>query len=47
MIKVNDTVIPRQYPELKSKVKKIGRDFNNEPLYILKNGCMYTKHELQ
>ena len=46
MIKIGDTVTPKKHPVLKDKVRKIGKDFNGDPLYILENGTMYTKDEL-
>ena len=46
MIKVGDTVIPKTRPLLKGTVKKIGKSFDDKPLYILDNGCLFTEEEL-
>ena len=44
---IGDLVIPKDYPELKSRVKEISNDFfTGETLYILENGTAYTKDEL-
>ena len=47
MIKVGDLVIPKKHPNLGGKVIKIGKDFNDQPLYILENHTMYTEEELK
>ena len=47
MINVGDLVTPKKHPVLKDKVRKIAKDFNGNPLYILENGCMYTAKELE
>jgi len=47
MIKIGDTVIPKKRPILKGVVRKIGRDFNGRPLYILDNGTMHTEEEIK
>jgi hypothetical protein len=47
MIKVGDTVILKKGPILKGVVRKIGKDFNGKPLYILTNGNMYTAEEIK
>ena len=45
-IKVGDIVVPKLYPELKGKVKKI-KTFCGETVYVLENRTMYTKDELK
>jgi len=45
-IKVGDKVTPKDYPQLKSKVKRI-KEFLGENLYVLENGTHYTKNELK
>ena len=48
MIKEGDIVIPKKNPEFKSKVKAImPTSTYGERIYILENGCRYTKEELQ
>jgi len=47
MIKVRDEVTPKKFPSLKSKVKRIDRDFNDEPLYVLENNTLWTKNDLK
>lgn len=47
MIKIGDTVTIKKYPTLKHTVRKIGKDFNGRPLYILTNGNMYTEKEIK
>jgi|GEM_PF-6986837 len=45
--KINDIAIPKDYPELTSRVKEISNDyFTGEILYILENGTAYTEDEL-
>ena len=39
-------ITPKAYPELKSKIKSISRDFAGEKLYILENGVMVTENEI-
>ena len=46
MIKVGDTVTTKKRPILTGVVRKIGKDFNGKPLYILTNGNMYTEKEM-
>ena len=47
MKKVGDKVTSKKFPLLKGVVKKIGKSFDDKPLYILDNGCMFTEDELQ
>jgi len=47
MKKIGDIVIPKKQPLLKGKVIKIGKSFDDKPLYILDNHCMYTEEELE
>ena len=47
MIKIGDMVISKRCPTLKGVVKKIGKSFDDKPLYILDNGCMFTEEELK
>ena len=47
MIKIGDTVTPKKHSALKGVVRKIGKDFNGRPLYILVNGTMYTEEEIK
>lgn len=47
MIKVGDTVTIKKGPLLKGMVRKIGKDFNGRPLYILTSGNMYTEKEVK
>ncbi len=44
--KVGDSVTPKKHPLLKGVVKKIGKSFDDKPLYILDNGTMHTEEEL-
>ena len=46
-IKVGDPVTPKKYPCLKGIVKKIGKSYDDKPLYILDNGAMYTEEEIK
>jgi len=46
--KIGDLVTPKDFPELKSKVKRITKDhWVGETLYILENGTAYTEDELR
>jgi len=45
-INIGDEVTPKLHPQLKSKVKSI-ETFVGEPVYLLENGTMYTKEELE
>ena len=47
MIKVGDTVTTKTRPILIGTVRKISKDFNGRPLYILTNGNMYTEEEIK
>jgi len=48
MIKVNDLIVPKDYPELKSRVTQvITHSAFDETLYITQNGLMYTRNEIQ
>ncbi len=40
MIKIGDTVTPKKLPLLKSEVKRIDKDYNGDPLYILENNTI-------
>ena len=44
--KIGDIVIPKDQPELADEIIDI-RDYLDELVYILENGCMYTEDELQ
>lgn len=45
-IKVGDTVIPEDYPQLASKVASI-EPFCGGLVFVLENGTKYTKEELK
>jgi len=45
-IKVGDTVIPEDYPQLASKVESI-EPFLGGLVYVLENGTRYAKEELK
>ena len=47
MIKIGDKVTPKKSPTLNGIVKKIGKSFDDKPLYILDNGCMFREEELK
>ena len=47
MIKVGDKVTSKKRPALKGKVFKIGKSYDDKPLYILDNGCMFTEDEIK
>jgi len=47
MIKIGDEVIPKKQPLLKGKVIKIGKSFDDKPLYILENRTMWIKEDLK
>lgn len=47
MIKIGDTIVPKKRSALKGVVRKIGKDFNGRPLYILTNGIMYIEEEIK
>ena len=47
MIKIGDTVTPKKSPALKSKVLRIDKDFNGDPLYVLENNTLWIKSDLK
>ncbi len=47
MIKVGDTITPKRRSGIGGVVRKIGKDFNGRPLYILTSGTMYTEAEIK
>ena len=44
--KIGDVVIPKDQPELSDEIVDI-RDYLDDIVYVLKNGCLYTDDELQ
>ena len=44
--KIGDIVIPKYEPELADEIIEM-KDFANELVYVLENGCMFTDNELQ
>ena len=44
--KVGDRVIPKDQPELSDEIVDI-RDYLDDIVYVLENGCLYTDDELQ
>ena len=44
--KIGDIVTPKDQPKLADEIIDI-KDFANELVYVLENGCMYTEDELQ
>ena len=48
MIKLGDLIVPRDYPELKSRVTKvITHSAFDETLYVVEGGMRYTRDEIQ
>ena len=47
MIKVGDTITPKRRSAIGGVVRKISKDFNGDPLYILTNGTMYREEEIK
>ena len=45
-MKKGDIVTPRDFPELKGTIIWIDRDYANQDLYVLDNGCRYTESEV-
>ena len=46
-MKQGDYVTPKKFPELKGRIVRIDRDYADRHLYVLDNGCMFTKDELR
>jgi len=46
-MKVGDMVTPKDFPELKGRIVRIDRDYANQYLYVLDNGCSFTRNELK
>ena len=44
--KIGDIVTPKDQPELVDEIIDM-RDYLDDIVYILENGCMYTENELQ
>ena len=48
MIKVNDLIVPKDYPELKSRVTQvITHSAFDETLYVVEGGMRYTRDEIK
>ena len=47
VIEVGSNVTPLKRPSLKGKVRKIGKAWNGDNLYILDNGSMHRAEELR
>jgi len=48
MIKPGDLIVPRDYPELKSRViQVITHSAFDETLYVVKGGMKYTREEIK
>ena len=47
VIEVGSNVTPMKRPSLKGKVRKIGKAWNGDALYILDNGSMHRAEELR
>jgi len=43
--KIGDRVVPKDQPELADEVIEI-RDYLDDIVYVLENGCRYTEDEL-
>ena len=46
-MKVGDLVTPTKFPELRGRIIRIDRDYADRHLYVLDNGCSFTREELQ
>ena len=46
-MKRGDFVTPKAFPELRGRIVRIDTDFAERYLYVLDNGCMFTKDELR
>ena len=44
---IGELVTPKKQPLLASKVKKITKDYEGKPLYVLENHTAYIEEELQ
>ena len=44
--KIGDVVVPKDQPELADEIVDI-RDYLDDIVYVLENGCLYTDDELQ
>jgi len=47
MKKIGELVIPKKSPLLKSKVKKIIKDYQGDPLYVLENNTLWIESDLK
>jgi len=46
-LKVGDTVVSKELPQIRSKIKMIEPSrFINELMYYLENNCVYTRDEI-
>ena len=47
MKKIGELVIPKDHPELQSRIKEITKDWGgHKTLYVLENGTTYTEDEI-
>ena len=44
---IGDTVTPKNYPDLKSKIEKVGLDWDGNPLYVTEAGGVWNESELE
>ena len=47
MRQIGEIATPKEAPQLASKIVKIGKDFSDQPLYILENGCRWIEDDLE
>ena len=44
---IGETVTPKKYPALKSKIYKISVDWDDGPLYVTEGGGVWSDSELE